>query len=83
MLLSVGGQQPTFGEKCRRKKDTNEKPAAACAGRVKVLPSGKDNGWTEEFRRLAAPFARSLPREAGFDAALKRIATLKAVGPKI
>jgi hypothetical protein len=50
---------------------------------VKVLPSGKDNGWTEEFRRLAAPFARSLPREAGFDAALKRIATLKAVGPKI
>jgi hypothetical protein len=36
---------------------SDKKPAAAWAGRVKVLPSGKDNGRTEEFRRLAAPFA--------------------------
>jgi hypothetical protein len=61
LVMAASNRGSPLQQTCRGIR-SNEKPAAAFAGRVKVLPSGKDNGWTEEFRRLAAPFARSLPR---------------------
>jgi hypothetical protein len=49
--------KPRYGREELEVSGSRKKPAAAWAGRVKVLPSGKDNGRTEEFRRLATPFA--------------------------